>query len=357
MSYSEFPHTHYSDTDFREIIHLYETVKNDYRNTLDSIETLNNRLTEWEHDGDVKLNTLITSTRNNLQKEISDSVSALDSKYNSVINNLNSRINERIEEIASRYEGMENNVNEKLSLIERELNSATESINSRLSNAISTIESKYNQTLQRITEEYEINLIEMKHELSEQINNNYNELKDTQEVLINRKYNLFTRYADREILNAKNELYNYVDPLFERVTDVENWAKEYSVQKNLENIYYQFGFTAYEWRNYNNVTCRCWNESGVTCLEWLLNGKNTFGYYDKIMINPLTGAEDSVENVVYCLISYLNVSALTAYDYDKMCLTAQDFDKLHLTALEFDRKGIENDFKYDGALQFTAICD
>lgn len=57
------------------------------------------------------------------------------------------------------------------------------------------------------------------------------------------------------------------------------------------------------------------------------------------MINPFTGTEDPISQIIMQLASFHMQDALTAQEYDNLHLTAQDYDNRSLTAYQYDIQG------------------
>lgn len=57
------------------------------------------------------------------------------------------------------------------------------------------------------------------------------------------------------------------------------------------------------------------------------------------MINPFTGAEAPLTEIIYLLASFHMTDAITAGEYDSLNLTAAAYDALGLTAYEYDVNG------------------
>lgn len=57
------------------------------------------------------------------------------------------------------------------------------------------------------------------------------------------------------------------------------------------------------------------------------------------MINPFTGMEEPLADVIYQLASFHMENAITAGEYDSLNLTAQVYDAMSLTAYQYDVNG------------------
>lgn len=58
-----------------------------------------------------------------------------------------------------------------------------------------------------------------------------------------------------------------------------------------------------------------------------------------ILFNPLTGEENTLQQIIYYLASLHTVDALTATEYDALDLTASAYDAYDLTAYQYDNEG------------------
>ena len=59
------------------------------------------------------------------------------------------------------------------------------------------------------------------------------------------------------------------------------------------------------------------------------------------IVDPYTGQENSIVNVIYEIVNKTKVSALTASAYDTAALTASAYDALNLTAYTYDFNGAD----------------
>lgn len=59
------------------------------------------------------------------------------------------------------------------------------------------------------------------------------------------------------------------------------------------------------------------------------------------IVDPYTGQENSIVNVIYEIVNKTKVSALTASAYDAAALTAAAYDALNLTAYTYDFNGAD----------------
>lgn len=59
------------------------------------------------------------------------------------------------------------------------------------------------------------------------------------------------------------------------------------------------------------------------------------------IVDPYTGQENSIVNVIYEIVNKTKVSAITASAYDTAALTAAEYDALNLTAYTYDFNGAD----------------
>lgn len=101
------------------------------------------------------------------------------------------------------------------------------------------------------------------------------------------------------------------------------------------------GFTALEFTNNTQITCKYFNDSEITCLDWWTHGKEVF-IKENLMFNPITGKYENVCMVVNSIAKELkNSGYLTAAEYDAESISATTYDSTHISANNYDWNGKE----------------
>lgn len=85
--------------------------------------------------------------------------------------------------------------------------------------------------------------------------------------------------------------------------------------------------------NVNNDVNRAWIEARLNEFLKQLPNETMF------VINPVTGAVDTLQETLYDLYNISRIDALTAQQYDELELTAEEYDSKLLTAYEYDMYG------------------
>lgn len=298
--YSEFPHTNYFDTDLKEVINLYNELVSKYTGTLNTITSLETRLTEYEKEVEKRIDDKCRTTVEPLKVQVSNAISTMQSKVTAEIEYMHgnlTKMNNR----------MEDRLNEIESDIQRKHENSISDYNKWIENKFIALQNECKELIKTL--EYSL----------------YKQINDVTTVM--------SEYTDNLVGNIQQE-----------IADLKLKSDS---EKIWDTVYALFGFNCAEWYSFTEISCDEWNETDVTCEEWYVKGKHIFGY-DKEkskLISPFTGELELVEDIIKEISSAINPNALTALQYDSMKLTAEMFDKLRLSALEYDMKGVHNDFR------------
>lgn len=101
------------------------------------------------------------------------------------------------------------------------------------------------------------------------------------------------------------------------------------------------GFTALEFTNNTQITCKYFNDSELTCLDWWTHGKEIL-IKENHMFNPVTGEYEDIRAVIESLAKELKSNGyLTATEYDEKTITATEYDAVNIAANNYDWNGKE----------------
>ena len=287
MSYTEFdfPHTHFYDTDLRELLSKYT----DLVKSLASIKAWQTQH-EKDYEGLLKRTSAL---ENDVAKCISD-------------------IQKQNEYIAQQHQ-----------MIIDECN-----------NCKRQIDSHFELALNHFTNEFETlsgNVLAKLTQMQIQLND----------------FNLFLVNAlaqnKAEVYEHVNDMFNYwVDhlPDYENLI-VYNPARGAmtTIQEAINDLYADFnvfGLTAMQYDSLS-LTAENYDNYGLTAREYDTWGYIALEYPDPryYMIDPFTGEKTLVKDVVYKLSAF-HKEGLTASEYDAKALTAQVYDSKLITAFNYD---------------------
>lgn len=295
MSYSsfDFPHTHFYDSDLREVLAKLKFLLDEYDKLVSDIADLN----EW---------------REQHQGEYEELVRRVDSIENE-INTFEARITELFAEL------------------DRALHEDFEELKAETRQELDETIEEFKVMYEQLRRQIEIDIANMKYEI--------NQLA------------LELRLA---IADFRGEMIDYVDERFDLfIQTLPDYEKlivrnpvtgtQTTVQQALDDLYGAFnvfGLTAKQFDSLG-LTAQQFDNYGLTAAEFDSMGYKLLGYPDPTyyMIDPFTGELALVKDVVMKLFG-LHAGGLTAEEFDALELTCDEFDAKETTAFNFDFYGI-----------------
>lgn len=295
MSYTnfDFPHTHYYESDLRELIAFYKELQDKYNGLVADIQALK----DWkeQHEGEY-------------------------------------------EELLRRVGVIENEINDFEAEVERKFDELSRALDQRFENLSAEIRQELADT---ITE----------------INRQFNALKADIEAQIEQmklEINELTFELAKAIANFRIEMVDYLDERFDlfiqSLPDYEHLivhnpvrGEDTTVQVALDDLYAMFnvfGLTAAEFDSLK-LTCEEFDAKELTAHEFDSLGYKLLGYPDPdyYMRDPFSGLVIPVKDVVMKLYN-LHADTMTATEFDAKELTCAEFDAIEISAFDFDFFGI-----------------
>lgn len=278
MSYTnyDFPHTHYYDSDLRELIRMYNEVTSDYSN-----------LVKWMEEHKAEYDELNNKV-NQLQSKLDSIIADIDAEFEKLKNELSEEIFIQINELKTEVINQLTDMSNRLLEMQKEL---TDAINEQ----IGIIEG-YNDYLRR-----------------------YVDAK--LEEFIESFPDLHTVYVYNPIKGYQTDIQTAVNDLYDLGRSYGLTASEYDSMGITANEYDALALTAIEYDQY-----------GRDYLERAGLIKNPFHY----MSSPFTGKYVPLEVVINELAALHKDDSLTATEYDALELTADYYDSLELSAYDYD---------------------
>lgn len=295
MSYSsfDFPHTHFYDSDLREVLAKLKFLLDEYDKLVNDIADLN----EWreQHQGE----------------------------YEELVR--------RVESIENEINTFEARITELFAELDRALHEDFEELKAETRQELDETIEEFKVMYEQLRRQIEIDIANMKYEI--------NQLA------------LELRLA---IANFRDEMIEYVDERFDLfIQTLPDYEKlivrnpvtgtQTTVQQALDDLYGAFnvfGLTAKQFDSLG-LTAQQFDAYELTAGEFDSMGYKLLGYPDPTyyMLDPFTGELTLVKDVVMKLFA-LHAATVTAAFFDALELTCDEFDTKELTAFEFDFNGI-----------------
>lgn len=295
MSFTDFdfPHTHFYESDLRELIAMYKKLLQEYQGIVADIQAI--KTWEEEHEGEYQ-------------------------------------------ELVKRLDSVENEIDTFEQKVQDEFNALEASLNTKFSNLAEEIRLELQLTVNEINRLF--------NELKVQIENEIAKIRVDVALL---KVEL-----EEAIANFRIEMVDYLDARFNEFIDnlpdyenliVHNPIRGYdtTIQIAIDDLYTHsnvFGLTAKEFDSLE-LTCEQFENYELTAYEFDNLGYKLLGYPDPnyYMLDPFSGQMIPVKDVVMKLYG-LHSGGLTAEEFDALDLTAEGFDIKDTTAFVFDFYGI-----------------
>ena len=296
MSYTgfDFPHTHYYDSDLREVLDKLKFLLKEYDGLVNDIAELN----EWKttHEGEYVA----------LLKEV--------------------------QRVSGEIDGFEAEVNQKFDELSASLYSDFDELKGEVRNELASTITEINNLFSELKAQMEQQIFEMKQEISRltyELQIAIGDFRNEMEDYIDKRFDLFVEnLPDYEHLIVWNPIRGYQTTVQIAINDL------YS----MSNFW---GLTASEFDSLN-LTCEEFESYELTCHEFDNLGYKLLNYPDPNthMLDPFDGTIKPIKEVVMELYG-LHMGGLTAAEFDALDLTAEEFDAKEVTAFEFDFFGRE----------------
>ena len=141
--------------------------------------------------------------------------------------------------------------------------------------------------------------------------------------------------------NQLSEMYYRLEGDFEAFkydvnTQLSNGIQYLNNRFNEQVAYMNSLYASFTVDNRNMITAL---QAEITSLDNLLQQVITNLEDSIILFNPLTGEENTLQQIIYYLASLHMGDALTATEYDALELTATAYDAYAITAYQYDSEG------------------
>lgn len=299
MSYSEFPHTNYHDTDLRELIELYKKLVDEYQSTLNTITEVNNRLNKYESNVPHYVRFL---TDEAIQKYI---VACK---------------NERLE-LTAQIKMLENEINTVRTKLEKGYRSLVAD-----DNALADEIGEYRKEFLNTLDVYDRKFSEMR-------------------LMILASSSKDRQTLDRAISDMKKtvaEIPKSELPVFNPIK-VENDSVNGAINDIYNIALNRLGFTAIDWHKATHITAQYFKDSEISAITYWMYGTDELGAHN-MMFSPVSGKYTTVKMAIYELADFLKVgeySKVTASEFDALNLTAKNYDDKNVKAQSYDWHGKE----------------
>lgn len=318
MSYSEFPHTNYSDQDFHELIELYTKVHNEYHGTLEQINNVNKRLDEYQNSMNAVIRQQVDNAVESAITSYSSTIETTLSELKASLNTLNNQLDSYQQELSRSVEMLSNSIN----LETRDREYADNVLSGRIDAVVVHMDSISANVAAQLASEHAT--LERKLE----------ELNATIDSKLSDVLTQSAMYTAQQI-NALDS------KLSSQINEISKASGHKAIKWLWQNGCYHGGFNAERWYYLSMITCEEWNKTEITCTEWYVDAKNIFRRFDSRnkMYSPVSGRWVDVKVAVMELAVALNINGMTAEEYDSLGLTADEYDRFFMTAQVYDWAG------------------
>lgn len=279
MSYTsyDFPHTHFYETDLREILSMLNKLQKEYAHLVESIDDLN----EWKKSHTKEYEDLVKKLEA-VQNEIDTFEAEINADFDELKREQRAEFDELIVQVNKYLDDVRVEINNEIARLRAEVNEAIVQINSLLEANNEFIMLYVENRLQRF-------------------------IDDLPEILTVMVYNPY-RGAVTDIQTAINDIYS---------------------------VAAIWGLTAAQYDSLQ-LTAEEYDRMGISAQEY-----DTLGYKllykdpNYHMYSPFTGDYVTVQTVIMEL-AHLHMGGVTAEYYDGLELTAEEYDNKELTAFQYD---------------------
>ena len=362
MSYSEFPHTNYSDHDHIELIRLYQKLVSDYSGTLEEIKAVTARLDKYEKDMDAKILDIESrAVPAAVNRAVQDAMYQYQQDVNNRINNLNIRIST----VENMYDSIQSSIDSAVAGVSEEIDELRDEL-TRKTGALQTQINEFNNAVNVLSDKF----VKLETSVTVTAGNIYSSMdelrRETTEtvnkaVSDNEKFVVDELVAFRDIFKGdigklRNELLvndsliylragRYTDS---KVSALHTLIESLNLASNQQEIKWVWqygccfgGYNAIQWYNETPITCEDWNRVGISCVDWYVRGREIFGWFEhqRFMFSPVSGEYVDVRVALMELAAALKINGLTAEEYDGLGFTAEEYDSYRETAVEYDWNG------------------
>lgn len=295
MSFTDFdfPHTHFYDSDLRELLRFYKELQGKYDGLVADIKALQ----EWktQHEGEYEL---LLERVTAIEGEIDDFEAEVEAKFTDLENDLNNKFNALTAEIRNELAQTVLDINRLFNELKNQIESEIASMKLE----IKSLEFELQQAIEDLREELD------------------------------------------EYLDARFEQFIHNLPDYEHLI-VHNpvTGTDTTIQVALDDLYASFnvfGLTAKQFDELG-ITCAEFDAKGLTAHEFDSMGYKLLGYPDPTyyMRDPFTGEIALISEVVMKLFA-LHAGTMTVNEFEALDLTCAEFDAKETTAFNFDFFGI-----------------
>ena len=322
MSYAEFPHTNYEDTDFHELIELYKKVHDEYSGTLEQINTVSNKLDNYQSSMNAVIREQVDTATKSAMATYTSTIESTLTQIRTSINNLNNQLDRYVDSLQVAVEKLNENLSTETidrksgdSLLSEQINNLANRVNSISSDIAMQIASEHSyleKELDSIRKEVDLIVTEsFTHAISES-----------------------TMYTAQQI--------NALDyKLSEKIREIAEASGHKAIKWVWQYGCYHGGFSAIQWYYLTEISADEWNETSINCIEWYVEAKEIFTKFDNRnkMFSPVSGRWVDVKVALMELAVALNINAMTAEEYESLGLTADEYDRFFITAQQYDWAG------------------
>ena len=324
MSYSEFPHTNYEDTDFHELIALYKKVSDEYHGTLEQINSVSKRLDDYQMSMNAVIREQVDSAVKSAMVTYSSTIETRLNELNTAINNLNNQLNS----YNNTYDAAIKKLMESITSEEIDRKAADNLLSEQVNNINNRVNTIYSDVATELSKE--------RAHLDSELSKLREEVDETFELYLKTAVSTATMYTANQIEALDSKLSARIDEISTQSGHAAiRWLWQYGC--------YHGGFSAIQWYYLTQISAECFDETGITANEWYVIAKEVFEEFDNRnkMFSPVSGKFVDVKVALMELAVALNIGSMTAEEYENLGLTADEYERFRITAGNYDWHGKE----------------
>lgn len=351
VSYSEFPHTTYSEHGHVELIRLYQQLTADYAGTLNEITAVNNRLLQYENDMNSRIVTIETVTvPNAVNRSVQEAM-------NGYMQDINKRFNDlqiRLSTVENMYDSIQSTIDQEVGGVRNDLEllrAEVQSIQNNLQGQITGFSKQVDQVnanMAAFISGIQAENTEFRKEIQQNINeldtNMSNRLQEAIDMLVDFQKLQREDYIMRDVLNLKDSI-AYTDEKVSALHTLIESLNEFQFKEQIRWLW-QYGcnfggYNAIQWYNDTFISCEDWNKSNISCTDWYVRGREIFHWFDRqhFMFSPVSGRYVDTRIAILEIATAIKINGITAAEYDSAKYTGQEYNALELSASDYDWNG------------------
>lgn len=258
------------------------------------------------------------------------------------------KLNQVIEQVNNIQTDLQEQIDDSIDAYRIEVNSQLESLRQYVDDSNATLDASLREYIDSQVNALIVSFNTFTVNVNATILDMQNRLNAIQET-INSNLAYVIAYVDAENLEQNSNAQAEYDRIYSSINQISRTfppvfnpttGTYIDVETTILDMYSSFRYFAFTCNEFDNsgITCNEYDNKGITAINLDLFGKLYFGFFEKLseMVNPYTGLNDSVKNVVNTTANKTSSYVITATQYDNLVLTANSYDSLGVKAYDYD---------------------